>query len=138
MHNLLPKNQTKESSLFKFRFEKLNKKRNWWIPLWCGLVKDKSSKHRIRMGNAIWLYLYLLIYTERKTGLVRRIIKTIQKETGFSNRTIYRHLNRLAYHQYITIIESRPILLIRIEKWKEFSKQYKTHEINEKTNSFKN
>lgn len=113
-----------KSSLFEIRGNQLKAKGNWWTPLWQGLVRDQTSKHRKAMGVAVWLYLYLLIYTERKTGIVRRTIQKIHQETGYPLRTIYRYLRILSTNKYITILESKPNLIIRIEKWKEF-KNYK-------------
>jgi hypothetical protein len=34
---------------------------SWWIHLWSGFVRDPTAKHYKKMGNAVWLYLYLLI-----------------------------------------------------------------------------
>ena len=107
-------------SLFKTRFQTLKKRVNWWTPLWQGLVHDENSKHRKAMGASVWLFLYLLTYTNRQTGIVRRTISNIHGETGLPLRTIHRYLKRLTENSYITILESKPNLTILIEKWKEF------------------
>ncbi|MCO6509565.1 MAG: hypothetical protein J5I65_02125 [Aridibacter famidurans] len=74
------------------------------------------------MGSSIWLFLYLLTYANRKTGVVRRSIESIKLDTGSTLRTINRDLDRLREQDYITILEPKPLLKIRIEKWKEFKK----------------
>lgn len=101
---------------------KLNQKDlNWWTPLWKGLVTDENAKHRKAIGSSIWLYLYLLTYTNRKSGIVRKKKTTIAQETGYPRRTIQRQLKRLAAGGYITIVDSVRPAAIRIEKWKAFN-----------------
>ncbi|MCA1624016.1 MAG: helix-turn-helix domain-containing protein [Acidobacteria bacterium] len=96
-------------------------KGNWWTPIWKGLVIDKDSKHRKAMGAAVWLYLYLLTYTNRTTGIFRKNLPTIHQETGYPVRTIQRHLKRLSEKGYITVLDSTHAPKIRIEKWKLFN-----------------
>lgn len=99
----------------------IRKKSNgWWTPIWKGLATDTDGKHRKAMGASLWTYLYLLTFTNRKTGIVSRKQKTIAKETGLPLRTIQRHLNRLASKKYIVLETSEKPLQIRIEKWKLF------------------
>ncbi len=94
--------------------------KDWWTPIWKGLSSDIDGKHRKAMGLSIWIYLYLLTYANRKTGIFSRKQKTIVKETGLPLRTIQRHLKRLAVQKYITLETSERPLQIRIEKWKLF------------------
>lgn len=93
----------------------------WWTPIWKGLATDDEGKHRKAMGPSLWTYLYLLSYTNRKTGFVSRKQETIAKETGLPLRTIQRHLKRLASKKYITLLKSETYSQIRIEKWKLFN-----------------
>jgi DNA-binding MarR family transcriptional regulator len=97
------------------------KSKNWWTPIWNGLANDTNGKHRKAMGLSIWVYLYLLSYANRKTGIVHRKQKIIAKETGLPLRTIQRHLKRLAVQKYITLETSERPLQIQIEKWKLFN-----------------
>ena len=92
----------------------------WWTPIWKGLSTDSGGKHRKAMGASLWTYLYLLTYTNRKNGIVRRSQETIAKETGLPLRTIQRHLKRLASQNYITLLGKEVYPQIRIEKWKLF------------------
>ena len=94
--------------------------KNWWTPIWKGLLSDIDGKHRKAMGLSIWIYLYLLTYVNRKTGIFSRKQKIIAQETGLPLRTIQRHLKRLAVQNYITLLPSERPLQIRIEKWKLF------------------
>ncbi len=47
-------------------------KTNWWTPLWKGLPVEPTAKHYKIMGNALWLYIYLLVYANRLTGKLFR------------------------------------------------------------------
>ena len=94
--------------------------RGWWTPVWKGLIADSSSTHRKAMGASLWLYLYLLAYANRKTGVVRKKQATMSGETGYPLRTIQRHLKRLSSKGYITFLDSGYQPQIRIEKYKLF------------------
>ncbi len=95
--------------------------KGWWTPIWKGLSSDSGGKHRKAMGASLWTYLYLLTFTNRKTGIVSRKQETIAKETGLPLRTIQRHLKRLASQNYITLLKYEKYSQIRIEKWKLFN-----------------
>ncbi|MCO6512283.1 MAG: hypothetical protein J5I65_15980 [Aridibacter famidurans] len=111
-----------QKSLFETPRQSREKRPSWWTPLWQGLVSDEKAKHRKRMGSSIWLFLYLLTFANRKTGVVRRSLQSIKVDTGSRLRTINRDLDRLAEKKYVTILEPKPLLKLRIEKWKEFKK----------------
>lgn len=96
---------------------------SWWTPVYSGLLIDPGGKHRIRIGPAIWVYLYLITYAKRKTGVTHRNVTKISEETGMSPRSIHRHLNRLEANGYIRFVERRPVLKILITKWKNFGKR---------------
>lgn len=51
--------------------------KQWWAPVWTGLVMDAEGKHYQRMKNALWLYLYFLLTANRKTGWLVRKTGTI-------------------------------------------------------------
>lgn len=103
------------------RFQTSKYKKDWWTPIWRGLIVDENSKHRKAMGASLWLFLYLLTYTNRKTGIVRKKQATIVQETGYPLRTVQRHLKRLSQGGYITYLDSGHFPPIRIEKWKLFN-----------------
>jgi hypothetical protein len=94
-----------------------NQKRGW-APVWIGLVMDPKSTHYTRMNNAVWLYLYLLLNADRKTGWLKRKVTTICEDTGISERTIRRWLATLAGQKYIEIKFTGRCLNIQISKWK--------------------
>jgi hypothetical protein len=96
-------------------------RKGWWTPVWKGLAADVQSKHRKAMGATLWTFLYLLAYTNRKTGIVSRRQEIIAKETGLPLRTIQRHLKQLASKKYITLMKPQTYSQIRIEKWKLFN-----------------
>lgn len=98
-----------------------NRGKGWWTPIWKGLASDADGKHHQAMGASLWIYLYLLSYTNRATGIVRRSQETIAKDTGLPLRTVQRHLHRLASRKYITLLGRETVSQIRIEKWKLFN-----------------
>lgn len=93
----------------------------WWTPIWNGLVADPESKHRKAMGSSVWMYLYLLTYANRKTGIARRRLSQIREDTGYPLRTIQRHLKRLAERRYISLSRSDRYLQAHIKNWKSFN-----------------
>ncbi len=101
--------------------------------MWRGLVADTESKHRKIMGSAIWVYLYLLMYMKRSSGLVFRQQSVIAKETGFSIRAVQKHFARLKKANYISTEKTGNSLKIHITNWKTF-RDHKTNEQYSSTN----
>lgn len=97
-------------------------KANWWTPLWRGLVVEPTGKHYEAMGNAVWLYLYLLVYANRMTGSLFRRNSTIVGDMGLSSRTISRWLHILKASGYIETRRTGRSLQISITKWKPIKK----------------
>lgn len=97
-------------------------KANWWTPLWRGLPVDPTAKHFKAMGNAVWLYLYLLVFANRSTGNLYRKNLTIATDMGLSSRTISRWLSILKTGDYITVRQTGRSLQISITKWKSIKK----------------
>lgn len=108
--------------------ERLNKNlsRTWWIHLWSGLVLDKEAKHQKQMKQAVWLYLYLLLVANWKTGILYRRVSTIIRETGFNRRSIQRWLKLLREKQYIKTQSTGRSLHISITKWKPILRRKKS------------
>ena len=96
---------------------------NWWTPLWKGLLVEPSAKHYEAMGSAVWLYLYLLVYANRLSGMLFRRTATIAKDMGLSCRTISRWLKILKVGQYIETRRTGHALQISITKWKPIKKR---------------
>src|ERR1044071_3582051 len=90
----------------------------WWAPLWRGLVVPQGYKHYKAMGSAIWLFSYLLLHADRKTGRLIRKLDTISKEMEINKRTIRYWVSRLRKHSYITTKHTGRSLEIFIQKWK--------------------
>lgn len=107
-------NKQTQLSLRKYR-------KDWWTPIWKGLASDHEGKHRKAMGISLWTYFYLLTFTNRMTGIVRKNPKVIAQEMGLPLRTIQRHLKRLKSHDYIVFLNSEHYPKIRIKKWKLFN-----------------
>jgi hypothetical protein len=91
---------------------------SWWIHLWSGFVRDPTAKHYKKMGNAVWLYLYLLISANRTDGTVLRRLETIVLQTGYNERTVARWLQELREEGYITSTSNGRSLRIIITKWR--------------------
>lgn len=98
----------------------MSSEKQWWIPLWKGLVVDPEAKHYHRMKNSLWLYLYLLISADRSTGFLRRKIRTVSQDTGIKERTIRQWLSVLKKQEYIQTKANGRCLSIQIKKWKRF------------------
>jgi len=113
----LKDNQSKQSDT--------GSQKNWWTPVWSGLVIDKEAKHKKAIKQAIWLYLFLLTVANRKNGQLFRRLKTIAAETGFHPRSIERWLKRLREKGYIETYSTGRFLQISITKWKPISKRDK-------------
>lgn len=109
-----------ENRIQKLIDSRVKRNPQWWTPVWRGLAADPESKHRIEMGTSLWLFIYLLSYTNRKNGLVRRRLDQIQTDTGYPLRTIQRYLKRLVQRNYITYVRSKHYLHITIKRWKSF------------------
>ncbi len=78
------------------------------------------------MGNAVWLYLYLLVSANRTDGVVLRRQETIALQTGFSERSVARWLQELRDKGYITSTSTGRSLRIQITKWRSTRTAAKT------------
>ncbi len=96
----------------------MSNQKQWWAPVWTGLVMDEKGTHYNRIKSAIWLYLYLLLNADRKCGFLKRKIKTICVDMGISERTIKRWLRLLMKNDYIKLCSTGRCLNIQIAKWK--------------------
>ena len=94
------------------------KKTDWWGYIWRGLLVEETGKHHKAMNRAIWLYLYLIIHADRKTGTLFRKTETIAKDMGISLRIIQKWLQRLRNTGYITSQSTGRSLNITITKWR--------------------
>jgi hypothetical protein len=96
-------------------------RKQWWAPVWTGLVVDAEAKHCRRMKNAVWLYLYLLLNANRRTGTLMRKIKTISSDMGVTRDTTLRWLGILRKEKYIVTENTGRCLHIQINKWQSLA-----------------
>lgn len=94
--------------------------RDWWAPVWKGLVLDTEGKHYRRMGSAIWLFVYLVLFANPQTGSLRRKSSTVSRHTGIKVRTVRSWLRVLKQKSYIRTSYGGRSLLISIQKWKTY------------------
>lgn len=95
--------------------------KDWWAPVWRGLVMDKEGKHYRKMRSGIWLFLYLLLNANRRSGLLYKKIKTVSSDTGWNRDMILRWLNILRRSGYIATKNTGRCLLMQIRNWKGLS-----------------
>jgi hypothetical protein len=94
------------------------KQKDWWAPVWKGLVMDTDAVHFQTMGNAIWLFLYFLVNANRSTGVLMRRTRTISLDMGLPRSTTFRWLKILREGGYIETFSSGHSLTIEISKWR--------------------
>lgn len=95
----------------------------WWVHLWGGLVRDPTGKHHKAIKKEVWLYLYLLVGANWRTGTLFRRIATIAAETGLNERTVQRWLASLRKRGYIKTTANGRSLNISITKWRPASRK---------------
>lgn len=95
----------------------------WWSPLWRGLFVDPEGKHYRAMGKALWLYGYLIVHANRRSGTLYRRVSTIAQDMQVPERTIQAWLALLRKHSYIRTRATGRALIIEIEKWKPILKE---------------
>jgi hypothetical protein len=106
--NFLPL-QFKESTLGKD---------SWWAPIWRGLVVEGTAKHYRAMRSSIWLYFYLIVHADRRTGTLFRRIDTIAHDMGVNTATVRRWMSKLASRGYISRERTGRSLRIIVQRWK--------------------
>src|SRR2546423_9047202 len=94
----------------------------WWGPIWRGLFVDPAGKHYRAMGRALWLYGYLIVHADRRTGALYRRVATVARDMQVSERTIQTWLTLLRRHDYIRTKTTGRALVIGIEKWRPIMK----------------
>jgi hypothetical protein len=96
----------------------MEKPKQWWTPVWTGLVIDRQAKHYRKMKTALWLFLYLLVNAHRQTGQLMRKLNTISTDMGMSRDTVLRWLSSLRQGGYIETRNTGRCLHIQITKWR--------------------
>ncbi len=100
------------------RFKQAAPPFQWWGYVWRGLVVSGSARHYKTMGRSVWLFLYLIIHANRKTGTLYRRINTISRDIGMSNRTVQIWLKTLRDNGYVVTERTGRSLIIHITKWR--------------------
>jgi DNA-binding transcriptional ArsR family regulator len=107
------------SGLLPLQFNtRVSRVQSWWAPVWRGLIVEPSGKHYRTMHTAVWLYLYLIVHADRKTGRLFRRVDTIAMEMGVGQATIRRWLSVLVQRGYVTRRRTGRSLQLEIQRWK--------------------
>ncbi|MFH2068279.1 MAG: hypothetical protein ABII89_02290 [Candidatus Omnitrophota bacterium] len=94
--------------------------KNWWRPLWSGLVIDLDGKHSKQMKTSVWLFLYLLVTADSQTGTLVKTYAEISRETGRKEKTVRKWMHNLVRKGYVTVKRRRGSLSVSIKRWKSF------------------
>lgn len=92
--------------------------KQWWAPLWRGLVVDAEAKHYRALGSSVWLFLYLVVHADRKTGVLRRKQTTIARDMSVPERTVRGWFRRILAHGYIETRATGRASTIQVTKWR--------------------
>jgi len=115
----MPYKSPADSKFLPLQFKKYRPQaHSWWAPIWRGLVVEGTAKHYRAMRSAIWLYFYLIVHADRRTGTLYRRIGTIAHDMGVNPATISRWMAKLASRGYIVRERTGRALQITIERWK--------------------
>lgn len=95
---------------------------DWWGFIWRGLVVSRSARHYNAMGRSVWLFLYLVIHANRRSGTVYRRVRTMAQDIGLSERTVQIWLKMLRDKGYISTERTGRSLIIHINKWRPISR----------------
>lgn len=87
-------------------------------PIFQGLVGDPNAKHYHRIKQAIWFYLYLIAYSNLKTGKLIASLSDVSEQMGIQEDTISSWLGHLKKLNYVTSTKQDDKCLFRITKWK--------------------
>jgi len=90
--------------------------RKSWISVKCGLSRD--PKHRLAMGESVWLFLHILDLAEWETGRVSAWKdESAADEMGMPIRTLREHRRKLDELGYITCVQKHYGQEIVIHNW---------------------
>lgn len=90
--------------------------KDWWAPVWTGLVMDQGCTHYTRMKTAVWLYIYLLLNADEQ-GTLERNINAISRDTGIKERTIKHWLDILRKVGYVQTRNTGRSLCFVVNLW---------------------
>lgn len=108
-----------DSELRPIQFNKrLPRVQSWWAPVWRGLLVEPTGKHYRAMHTAVWLYMYLVVHADRRTGKLFRRVATVAKDMGVKPPTIRRWLSVLVRNGYVVRELTGRSLNLSIQRWK--------------------
>ena len=90
--------------------------------MWSGLGIDPDGKHSKQMKTAVWLFLYLIMVADPRTGVVSRSYYEMSRETGRKKKTVKKWMAVLKKKGYVITGRRGEELFIRIRKWKSIGK----------------
>ena len=90
--------------------------------VWTGLVVDEGAKHYRKMKNSVWLFLYLVLHANRRTGVLMRKVRTISRDMGITRDTTLRWLKVLRTEGYIATHNTGRYLTIEVKNWKPLTR----------------
>ena len=93
-------------------------------PLFQGLVADSRAKHYHRMKNAVWLFLYLIAFSNLKSGKLIARVSDIAQDMGLPAETVCSWLGHLRKWHYVAIEKEGDGLLFKIAKWKNIADEF--------------
>ncbi len=99
-----------------------NYSKNWWRPLWSGLAIDPDGKHSKQMKTSVWLFLYLILVADQKTGMLTKSYAEISRMTGRRKKTTLKWMNALRRKGYVLTKKEGKRLVIQVKKWKFLTK----------------
>jgi len=115
----MPNNTLAKSNFLPLRFKQSPmSKDSWWAPIWRGLVVEGTAKHYRAMRSSIWLYFYLIVHADRRSGTLFRRIDTIAHDMGVNPATVRRWMLKLASRGYISRQRTGGAIRITISRWK--------------------
>lgn len=92
--------------------------KDWWAPVWRGLVDDPEAKHYRALRISVWLLLYFFLHVDRQTGATVRKQETIARDTGWAIRTIRSWMRELERAGYIVVARSGRAARIQVVGWR--------------------
>jgi len=95
------------------------KTKNLFGPVLQEIVADMQGKHYRRLKNALWIYLYLVIYANPKNGKLTSTVTKIAISTGHQEETINSWLGNLKKWHYISIEKHGEELQFKVSQWKK-------------------
>lgn len=102
------------------------KKRIPFGPLFQGLIADPQAKHYHRMKSSVWLYLYLIAFSNLRSGKLIARLSDIAADMGLPEETLGSWLGHLKKRHYVDVEKQGNALLFKIMKWQNISSEFET------------